>query len=216
MGVAKFSSRRIPTGRETPDYVHQFLVVLSGTNPLVWRRIQVPAEYSFWDFHVAIQDAMGWEDRHLHEFQLFDDGSRRSVAIGIPTDMSSPDRPVVPAWTVPLSTHFEPRVGDRWPIRYVYDFGDGWEHVLIHEGFEPAKKSHKYPRCLAGERRCPPEDCGGVHGYAEFLKAIGDAAHPRHAEMTEWIKGTWTPDAFEPRRVKFDDPQKRWSMAFQR
>ena len=131
MGVAKFSSRRIPTRRETPDYVHQFLIVLSGTNPLVWRRVQVPAEYSFWDFHVAIQDAMGWEDRHLHEFQLFDDGSRRSVAIGIPTDMSSPDRPVVPAWTVPLLKHFEPRVGHRWPIRYVYDFGDGWEHVTF-------------------------------------------------------------------------------------
>lgn len=216
MGVAKFSSRRIHTRRETPDYVHQFLIVLSGTNPLVWRRIQVPAEYSFWDFHVAIQDAMGWEDRHLHEFQLSDDGARQTVAIGIPTDVSSPDRPVVPSWTVPLSKHFTPRVGHRWPIRYVYDFGDGWEHVLIHEGFEPAKKSQTYPRCLAGERRCPPEDCGGVHGYAEFLNAIGDAAHPRHAEMTEWIKGIWTPAAFEARRVKFDDPEKRWSKAFQR
>lgn len=216
MPIAKLSSRRIPTHRDTPDYVHQFLVVLTGTNPLVWRRIQVPAEYSFWDFHVAIQDAMGWEDRHLHEFQLFDDSAGRTLAIGIPTDMSSPDRPVVPGWTVPLLKYFDPQGRHRWPFSYAYDFGDGWEHVLIHEGFERAKKSHKYPRCIAGERRCPPEDCGGVHGYAEFLKAIADAKHPRHAEMTDWIGATWTTDDFEPRRVKFDDPQKRWSMAFQR
>lgn len=161
MGVAKFSSRRTPARRDTPDYVHQFLVVLSGTNPLVWRRIQVPAEYSFWDFHVAIQDAMGWEDRHLHEFQLFDDGARLTVAIGIPTDRSSPDRPVVPGWTVPLLNFFDPQGRHRWPFSYAYDFGDGWEHVLIHEGFERAKKSWKYPRCIAGEGRCPPEDCGG-------------------------------------------------------
>jgi hypothetical protein len=159
---------------------------------------------------------VGWEDRHLHEFQLFDDDAQRTVAIGIPTDMSSPDRPITPGWTVALSKHYEPRRGHRLPISYVYDFGDGWDHVLIHEGFHPVKKSHKYPRCLAGERPCPPEDCGGVHGYAEFMKAIADPKHPRNAEMTEWIGGTWTAAAFEPRRVRFDDPQKRWSTAFQR
>ena len=57
-----------------PKLVHQFLVVLSGTDPLVWRRIQVPEKYSFWDLHVAIQDAMGWLDYHLHEFRLLDRG----------------------------------------------------------------------------------------------------------------------------------------------
>lgn len=217
MPIAKFSPRRIPAERSTPEYVHQFLIVLSGTDPLVWRRIQVPAYYSYWDFHVAIQDAMGWEDRHLHEFRLFEEDARRTIAVGIPTDISSPDRPVVPGWTVRLSKHYAPENRhQRGPVSYSYDFGDGWEHVLIHEGFEPTKKSMKYPRCLAGERRCPPEDCGGVHGYTEFLKAIASPKHPRHAELTEWIGGAWMPDAFEPRRVKFDDPQKRWSIAFQR
>ena len=216
MPTVKFSPPRSPADRPTPDYVHQFLVVLGETDPLVWRRIQVPPVYSFWDLHVAIQDAMGWEDRHLHEFQLFDDDVRQTVAIGIPTDMSSPDRPIAPGWTVSLSKYFEPRRGRRLPISYLYDFGDGWEHVLIHEGFEPLRSSQKYPRCVAGERRCPPEDCGGVRGYAEFMKAIANSKHPRHAELTEWIGGAWTADAFEPRRVKFDDPQKRWARAFQR
>jgi len=60
--------------------------VLSGTDPLVWRRIQVPERYSFWDLHVAIQDAMGWLDYHLHEFRLLDAAERSVVSIGIPTD----------------------------------------------------------------------------------------------------------------------------------
>ena len=56
-----------------PKLVHQFLVVLSGTDPLVWRRIQVPERYSFWDLHVAIQSAFAWMDKHLHEFRPWDD-----------------------------------------------------------------------------------------------------------------------------------------------
>ena len=79
-----------------PKLVHQFLIVLSGTDPLVWRRIQVPERYSFWDLHVAIQDA-GWLDYHLHEFQLLDAAEGRVVSIGIPTDDDPEDRPVVPA-----------------------------------------------------------------------------------------------------------------------
>ena len=61
-----------PRKRAGPDAVCQFLIVLSNTNPLVWRRIQVPEDYSFWDLHVAIQDAMGWNDTHLHEFSFID------------------------------------------------------------------------------------------------------------------------------------------------
>ena len=96
MSTGPFSPRRGRTVRQTPDYVHQFLAVLCGTDPLVWRRIQVPLGYSFWDFHVALQDAMGWEDRHLHEFRFFDDAAHQTIAIGIPTDMSSADHPSRP------------------------------------------------------------------------------------------------------------------------
>lgn len=89
--------------------MHQFLVVLSETNPLIWRRIQVPERYSFWDLHVAIQDAMGWLDYHLHEFRLLDAAERNVVSIGIPTDDDPQDRPVAPGWQVPLSKFFDQR-----------------------------------------------------------------------------------------------------------
>ena len=52
------------------------------------------------------------------------------------------------------------------------------------------------PRCLAGERACPPEDCGGPHGYAELVAAIADPKHERHDELAEWADG-FDPEAFD-------------------
>jgi len=52
------------------DQVYQFKITLEGIRPPIWRRIQVPETYTFWDFHVAIQDVMGWLDYHLHEFEI--------------------------------------------------------------------------------------------------------------------------------------------------
>ena len=106
------SIRRTLAPRHRPRLVHQFLIVLTGTDPLVWRRIQVPERYSFWDLHVAIQDAMGWLDYHLHEFRLLDAKEKHVVSIGIPTDDDPPERPVLPGWEVRLSRFDNPR--KRW------------------------------------------------------------------------------------------------------
>jgi hypothetical protein len=204
--------RRAARRSSRPQGVHQFLIVLNGTDPLVWRRIQVTGDYSFWDLHVAIQDAMGWLDYHLHEFRLLDD-SGTLVSIGIPTGEEELDRPVLPGWNIPLAGFFERPGWHAPPAMYAYDFGDDWEHTLVHEGMRGAHDSTSYPRCLAGARRCPPEDCGGVDGYAEFLEAIADPKHPDHDEMRQW-SGPFDPDDFNPVKVKFDDPQKRWKKAF--
>jgi Plasmid pRiA4b ORF-3-like protein len=182
----------------------------------VWRRLQVPKTYSFWDLHVAIQDAMGWLDCHLHEFRLLDADQKGLVSIGIPTDDDPEDRPVVAGWKVPLSRHFERRSWHALPVLYAYDFGDDWEHVLVHEGIESAEASLTYPRCLAGAGRCPPEDCGGVHGYAEFRRIMSDPTDPEHASMSQWAGGPFDPDAFDQNAVVFDDPRKRWKNAFER
>ena len=79
---------------------------------------------------------------------------------------------------------------------------------------ESAEESVTYPRRLAGARRCPPEDCGGVHGYEEFLRAIKSRRHPDHQSMLEWAGGACDPDAFEPATVVFDTRRKRWKTAF--
>lgn len=210
--ATKRSSTR-PTRRRVPaDWVHQFLIVLPNTDPLIWRRIQVPESYSFWDLHVAIQDAMGWLDYHLHEFRVvLDSQSGRIGRFGIPVDDMLEQPPVQPDWTVKVSDVLS--AGDL-PILYVYDFGDDWRHTLMYEGGVQLDTRGKYPRCLSGASKCPPEDCGGVHGYAELLKATSDPKHERHAELLDWIGGPFDPDDFDATTIPFDDPKKRWKRAF--
>lgn len=194
-----------------PTYVFQFLIVLPRTDPLVWRRIQVPQRYSFWDLHVAIQDAMGWKDCHLHEFVLRDTRTAREARVGIPVDDMPGERPCLPGWTVPMSRYLD-RGAD--PVRYRYDFGDDWEHTLEFEDVLLADDG-AYPRCVAGAGACPPEDVGGTHGYAEFLQAMGNPRHPEHRSLLRWAGGGFDPHAFTPAAVVFDNPQERWKMAFQ-
>lgn len=179
------------------EHVHQFLIALSHTDPLVWRRLQVPDDYSFWDLHVAIQDAMGWLDYHLHEFTVVHPQTGRVQSLGIPDDDDPGGRSCRPGWQARITDYF---TEERPLALYVYDFGDDWRHALMHEGTWPADPSSTYPRCLAGARACPPEDCGGVHGYAEFLAAIRDRTHPEHAELLAWAGGQYDPEAFDPRR----------------
>jgi hypothetical protein len=76
--------------------------------------------------------------------------------------------------------------------------------------------SRGLPRCVAGSRAGPPEDCGGIHGFEAFLEAIANPRHPEHAQLVEWSGGEYNPDAFDPARVRFDDPRKRWKNAFQK
>lgn len=191
--------------------VCQFLVVLPNTDPLVWRRIQVPERYSFWDLHVAIQDAMGWNDSHLHEFTIVDTKSRQVTYIGIPDEEMLEERSFLHGWKVPMTRYVAYGMA---PMRYRYDFGDNWEHIVEFEGVLPAG-SGAYPRCVAGASACPPEDVSGTHGYAEFLQAVRNPRHPEHDAMLEWVGGGFDPHAFDPKAIVFDNPRERWRVAFQ-
>jgi hypothetical protein len=204
-------SRRA-TGKPPADWAHQFLIVLAKTDPPVWRRIQVPERDSFWDLHVAIQDAMGWSDCHLHAFRVVIDAKvGRVERFGIPFDDLPAEPPVRPDWTVRVSEIVGK--GDL-PMLYVYDFGDDRHHVVIYEGAVQLDRDAPHPRCVSGARRCPPEDCGGPHGYADLLDAVRDPTHARHTELLEWVGGHFDPDAFDAAGVRFDDPKKRWNTAF--
>ena len=167
----------------------------------------VPEEYSFWDLHVAIQNAMGWLDYHLHEFRLLDAEAQAVVAIGIPGDEPR-DQPVAPGWDVPLSKFFTRKTWHATPALYTYDFGDDWEHVVVHEGIEPAERSRTYPRCVSGARRCPPEDCGGGWGYADLKEIMADPSHEEHNDMLEWLDLDACED-FDPKDFSVEDVNAR-------
>lgn len=199
--------------RSGASKVLQFKITLKDTKPPVWRRIQVPVDYSFWDFHVAIQDAMGWWDYHLHQFEIFNARKKRLELVGIPDDESDLDwgEKTLPGWEIPIRHLFTTGIRQA---TYLYDFGDDWEHTVLFEKTVPKETGVDYPRCIGGRRKCPPEDCGGTWGYRDFLKAISDPGHEEHEEYLTWVGGQFDPDEFAPEEVKFDDPQKRWQIAF--
>jgi hypothetical protein len=189
-------------------FVHQFKITLQHVEPVVWRRILVPAEYSFWDLHVAIQDAMGWLDCHLHSFQTIP-ANRNAPSIGIPDYEDDPE--TLAGWEIPVTRYFEVP-GSR--MEYVYDFGDYWQHEVLLEDILLREKGTRYPRCLEGERACPPEDVGGPPGYERMREAL---ARPRSAaarEYVEWLGGSFGPDKFDCGTVKFANPTVRWKKAF--
>lgn len=162
--------------------VYQFRITLKDIKPAIWRRIQVPSTYNFYELHVAIQDAMGWFDCHLHQFEMKHPQTGEKISIGkIPEDDYGFGRgpEVIPEERAKISTYFA-NVNDK--ALYEYDFGDGWEHEIVFQRIIPSKPNVDYPRCVAGKRACPPEDCGGTYGYEELLEILADPNHQEYAE----------------------------------
>jgi hypothetical protein len=200
-------AKAVKAASKSTATVHQFRINLDHTRPVVWRRIQLPSGATFWDLHCTINDAMGWEDAHLHEFRLGD--KRDSQRIGIPMEGDTPwnDDDALADWDVPIATHFA-KPGAS--CDYLYDFGDGWSHKVKFEAILPRESGIKYPRCLDGARACPPEDCGGPPGYERLCAALADPAGADEdtAELLDWF-ADYDPAAFDPAEVKFHSAARR-------
>ena len=139
--------------------LYQFKIALKGSEPSIWRRIQVK-DCTLDKLHEHIQAAMGWTNSHLYQFEV--DG----VPYGDPdvlsdgfADSNSQDSAVAKISGV------VPKDGKRFAFSYQYDFGDCWEHEVLFEGCPQAEAGQQYPICVEGERACPPEDVGGMCGY---------------------------------------------------
>jgi len=165
---------------------YQLKISLRGSRPPIWRRFVVPDTISLPKLHAVIQIVMGWTDSHLHEFAI----GRASYGV--------PD----PEWPSDLRNEARVRINqlldkEKQKLLYLYDFGDGWEHVIELEKIVIGDKASSKPRCIAGKRACPPEDCGGIYGYYDFLEAIKDHDHPEHDNMIEWWGKDFEPEFFD-------------------
>ena len=171
--------------------VYRFKITLLGAKPAIWRRIQVQ-DCTLDKLHEHIQTAMGWTNSHLHHFDI------KGTPYGDPGLLEDPfeDLEFVDSTRALLSTIL-PNTGQRFVFDYEYDFGDGWGHEVLFEGSPSHDPKANYPVCLEGERACPPEDCGGVWGYADFLDAIGNPKHEEHEDLLEWIGGAFDPEEFD-------------------
>lgn len=160
---------------------------IDEVEPCVKLRIEVPLAIGLADLHLIFQAAMGWENYHLYEFRV-----GRNIAYGEPEPgwADNRTRSARRATLADLLEHAKRK------FTYVYDFGDTWMHSVKVEAIEEADANIAYPRMLAAEGRCPPEDCGGPWGYMHYLEAIADPEHEDHEEMIDW-RGP----GFDPRAV---------------
>jgi hypothetical protein len=133
---------------------------------------------------------MGWGNCHLHHFII----GKRPDFVFIGAQGPYADEDLVDEDEVLISQVLP---SAKTKMVYEYDFGDSWEHEVIVEKIVEAEEGVYYPRCLAGENACPPEDVGGVWGYANFLKAIEDPNHEEHETYLEWVGEDFDPKEFD-------------------
>lgn len=176
---------------DDPDVqVLRLRVRLMESEPEIWRRFLVPGDMPLDELHDVLQVVMGWENLHLHCFRKDDRTWVDPESEPGPDDLSE--------WEYSVG-NLVAEPGDRF--EYEYDFGDGWLHEVELEAVEAHEPGTPYPACLDGANACPPEDCGGVFGYADLLEALADPDHENHAEAREWAGDSLDPGAFDVEAV---------------
>ena len=177
----------------SPDDIAILRIELEDIDPLIWRRVAVRTSMNLKSVHGVIQAAMGWLDSHLWVFTT----NGRKYSILIPNDADWNER-IKDAAKTKLSALLT--VGVR-EIGYVYDMGDNWQHRIIVEKLKAAEPGALYPQFLGGERRCPPEDCGGIPGYYEFLKNIASKQSKKRKAALDWYGAPYDPDEIGEQQI---------------
>ena len=181
---------------------YQIKVTLLDSQPPIWRRLLVPSTITLDKLHHILQKAMGWTDSHLHQFRV---GNQYFGALDM--DSSGDMEDMEDEALVKLN---EVLRAEKDVIVYEYDFGDDWHHKIVLEKILPVDPGAPLPCCTAGKRACPPEDCGGILGYADFLAAIQDPKHPEHQEMLDWVGVV----DFDPEIFDRDDVNTRFAIRY--
>lgn len=176
----------LPQKRPAPHLL-QLRIELAWIKPAIWRRVIVPETITLPKLHQVIQASMGWLDCHLHEFEIA--GER----YGIPDPEFDFGEPIRSEKRVRLVTSL---LGTT-SFRYVYDFGDDWEHRIKVERRIAPEPLIDSAMCTAGANACPPEDVGGAPGYADFVEAMADPEHPEHDAMRQWHGQEFDPTTFD-------------------
>lgn len=169
--------------------VYEIKIELKGADPKIWRKIHVNSNITLNELHHIIQISMGWTNSHLYSFII--DEIEYSLK---DYDYDYHKYGNAKAYRI--------KEFKNEPIEYVYDFGDYWEHsVQVVKEVKDERLLH--PICIEGERTCPPEDVGGIHGFEEFKKIMEDKNHPERESYIEWCGSV-----FEPDKVELDEINK--------
>jgi len=178
------------------DKIFQILIALKGFKPKIWRRLLIPSDVLLSDFHKIIQTTMGWTNSHLHQFIK----NRTFYSVKDPDDdmWSDLDNVDYKKKKIRISDLLKK---EKDKIIYEYDFGDGWEHDILLEKVLPVDTKIKYPICLTGKMKCPPEDCGGIWGYSDMLETLKQPDHEEYESIIDWLGDEFDPEYFDTDEV---------------
>lgn len=179
--------------KQSQEMVYQLKVVLLETDPPVWRRFVVLSSVTLHRLHLILQDVMGWANSHLYRFQI------ESKEYAEPDPDNEFNELDFKNSRLTKLGRLVAKKGSTFLCEY--DFGDSWVHELVLEDILEYEPGKQYPTCLAGERACPPEDCGGTYGYVELLEIIRDPHHEQCVDMTTWLGGHFDPEAFDLKTI---------------
>jgi hypothetical protein len=185
-----------PSPSVRPALIYHLKISLEGAKPPIRRRLQVPGNANLGWLHAVVQVAMGWTNSHLHRF-VAADRMYSDPSFGL--DEFEDDPRVFDENTTAIR-NIATRA--KSAFFYEYDFGDSWHHrITVEKILPPNPAAGRFAECLDGEGACPPEDCGGVWGYADLLKIIRNPKHKEFESMMEWLGGKFDPEAFNRDRI---------------
>ena len=165
--------------RRTDVVTYRVRVDLKETKPPLWRRLELASDLHLDQLHEVLQEAFGWTDSHLHQFGSGPEYYSRETEYYLCPFQVEEGETGIPEEDVRLDEVLG-TPGDK--LFYLYDFGDGWEHVIKLEAVTAYDSSHTARAvCIGGRRDGPPEDCGGVGGY-DLISAATDPVNPDHCD----------------------------------
>jgi len=174
--------------------IYQVQISLKGFKPKIWRRLLIPSDLLLSDFHKIIQTSMGWTNSHLHQFIKNDAFYTRKMADDdFWYELNNVDYRNMKASDLLAM--------EKEKIIYEYDFGDSWEHEVLLEKVLPNDKNAQLPICLNGSMNCPPEDCGGIWGYASMLEILKQPDHEEYDSYLEWLGEDFDPEYFDKNEI---------------
>ncbi|BHH82076.1 plasmid pRiA4b ORF-3 family protein [Desulforhopalus sp. 52FAK] len=181
--------------KPVPSYILQISITFS--EPLIWRRIQIPGTSTLADLHEVIQKSMGWSDSHQHQFIVGKISYEPTIKTNAPRVSKRFDEDKYQLHTL--------EEGMRFLFSYIYDAGEGWEHEIHLEEVVPPSTPLQAPLVLAGERACPPEDVGDIHEYHHLITAFED---PNNKDYHRLYEITGRPD-FDPAVFDLEQAKNR-------
>ena len=163
-------------------------IELLRTHRPIWREVWVPSDLTLDMLHDVIQEAMGWDDDHMHAFE-FKKQRFQSVEFidGLDDDAGKPEE------LVELSELLKRA---RQKLTYTYDFGDNWQHSVTLKK-QVSLNLEQLFTCIEGEGACPMEDCGGVYGHERICAFAKTGVDDGYLPYEEWGVAEYEPDAFD-------------------